>query len=118
MSQEPIIMALIDRRKLANLSQEKLASSAGMSLKTYQRIERGEADIKNVSVSFAHEDVESYRFGCGTGCCWRITSDSGRRSGGQSFTDQRRENVVDQTDFVGQKAAVEFCSNRYRLFSK
>ncbi len=46
MSQEPIVMALIERRKQANLSQEKLASGAGMSLKTYQRIERGEADIK------------------------------------------------------------------------
>ncbi|MCG9553609.1 helix-turn-helix transcriptional regulator [Vibrio sp. Isolate31] len=46
MSQEPIIIALTERRKQANLSQEKLASSAGMSLKTYQRIERGEADIK------------------------------------------------------------------------
>ncbi|KZX70333.1 transcriptional regulator [Vibrio sp. HI00D65] len=46
MSQEPIVMALIERRKRANLSQEKLSTSAGMSLKTYQRIERGEADIK------------------------------------------------------------------------
>lgn len=46
MSQEPIVMALIERRKRANLSQDKLAASAGMSLKTYQRIERGEADIK------------------------------------------------------------------------
>ena len=46
MLQEPIVMALIERRKRANLSQEKLAASAGMSLKTYQRIERGEADIK------------------------------------------------------------------------
>ena len=46
MSQEPIVMALIERRKRANLSQETLAGSAGMSLKTYQRIERGEADIK------------------------------------------------------------------------
>ncbi|SBT11653.1 helix-turn-helix transcriptional regulator [Vibrio celticus] len=46
MSQEPIVIALIERRKQANLSQEKLAFSSGMSLKTYQRIERGEADIK------------------------------------------------------------------------
>ena len=46
MSQEPIVMALIERRKRANLSQGTLAASAGMSLKTYQRIERGEADIK------------------------------------------------------------------------
>ena len=46
MPQEPIVMALIERRKRANLSQETLAASAGMSLKTYQRIERGEADIK------------------------------------------------------------------------
>ncbi|EAQ55121.1 helix-turn-helix transcriptional regulator [Vibrio sp. 10N.222.54.F12] len=46
MSQEPIVIALIERRKLGNWSQEKLAASAGMSLKTYQRIERGEADIK------------------------------------------------------------------------
>ena len=46
MSNEPIVLAIIERRKRANLSQEKLASMAGMSLKTYQRIERGEADIK------------------------------------------------------------------------
>jgi len=46
MANEPIVMAIIERRKRANLSQEKLASIAGMSLKTYQRIERGEADIK------------------------------------------------------------------------
>ncbi|MFA0059090.1 helix-turn-helix transcriptional regulator [Vibrio cyclitrophicus] len=46
MSQEPIVIALIERRKQANLSQEKLAFSSEMSLKTYQRIERGEADIK------------------------------------------------------------------------
>ncbi|MBW3695404.1 XRE family transcriptional regulator [Vibrio sp. T187] len=46
MSQEPIVMALINRRKLAGFSQEKMASVAGMSLKTYQRIERGETDIK------------------------------------------------------------------------
>ncbi len=46
MPQEPVVMALIERRKQASLSQEKLASLAGMSLKTYQRIERGEADIK------------------------------------------------------------------------
>lgn len=46
MSQEPIVDVLIKRRKLAGFSQEKMASIAGMSLKTYQRIERGEADIK------------------------------------------------------------------------
>ncbi|MDK9737992.1 helix-turn-helix transcriptional regulator [Vibrio sp. D404a] len=46
MANEPIVMAIIERRKRANLSQEKLASMAGVSLKTYQRIERGEADIK------------------------------------------------------------------------
>ena len=46
MSNEPIVMAIVERRKRANLSQEKLSSMAGMSLKTYQRIERGEADIK------------------------------------------------------------------------
>lgn len=46
MANEPIVMAIIERRKRANLSQEKLAFMAGMSLKTYQRIERGEADIK------------------------------------------------------------------------
>ena len=42
MSQEPIVLAIIKRRKLAGLSQDKMASVAGMSLKTYQRIERGE----------------------------------------------------------------------------
>ncbi|MGF1754104.1 helix-turn-helix domain-containing protein [Vibrio makurazakiensis] len=46
MSQEPIVEALIKRRKLGGLSQEEVASIAGMSLKTYQRIERGEADMK------------------------------------------------------------------------
>ncbi|WP_394246370.1 helix-turn-helix domain-containing protein [Vibrio profundi] len=46
MSQEPIVIAIMKRRKLAGFSQEKMASIAGMSLKTYQRIERGETDIK------------------------------------------------------------------------
>jgi len=46
MSQEPIVIAIMKRRKVAGFSQEKMASIAGMSLKTYQRIERGETDIK------------------------------------------------------------------------
>lgn len=44
--QEPIIQALIARRKAAGVSQEEAASMAGLSLKTYQRIEQGTADIR------------------------------------------------------------------------
>ncbi|MCW8336716.1 helix-turn-helix domain-containing protein [Vibrio paucivorans] len=46
MSQEPIVGVLIKRRKQAGISREKIASIAGMSEKTYQRIERGEADMR------------------------------------------------------------------------
>ena len=43
---EPIITVIMERRKQAGLSQEKVAKLAGMSTKTYQRIERGESDLK------------------------------------------------------------------------
>jgi transcriptional regulator with XRE-family HTH domain len=46
MSNEPIIQALIARRKAAGVNQEEAASMAGLSLKTYQRIENGTADIR------------------------------------------------------------------------
>lgn len=45
-SMDSIVEALAVRRKQAGLSQEKLAQIAGMSAKTYQRIERGESDLK------------------------------------------------------------------------
>ena len=43
---DPIVQALINRRKLANISRVEITEIAGMSLKTYQRIERGESDMK------------------------------------------------------------------------
>ncbi|MGP8308524.1 helix-turn-helix transcriptional regulator [Vibrio sp. YIC-376] len=43
---DPIIEALIKRRKEQGLSREQIAQMAGMSVKTYQRIERGESDLK------------------------------------------------------------------------
>ncbi|EJU9972709.1 helix-turn-helix transcriptional regulator [Vibrio alginolyticus] len=46
MQVDPIIQALIARRKSNGLSREKMANIAGMSVKTYQRIERGESDLK------------------------------------------------------------------------
>ena len=46
MQLDPLIEVLIAKRKALNLSREKMASIAGMSTKTYQRIERGESDLK------------------------------------------------------------------------
>ncbi|GEM76576.1 helix-turn-helix transcriptional regulator [Vibrio sagamiensis] len=46
MQLDPLIEVLIARRKALNLSREKMANIAGMSTKTYQRIERGESDLK------------------------------------------------------------------------
>ncbi|EKH9212931.1 helix-turn-helix transcriptional regulator [Vibrio parahaemolyticus] len=46
MSYIPLIQALKDRREAAGLSQAQFAKMAGVSLKTYQRIERGETDLK------------------------------------------------------------------------
>lgn len=43
---DPIVIVLTKRRKLANMSRANIADIAGMSLKTYQRIERGESDMK------------------------------------------------------------------------
>ncbi|MEF1341329.1 helix-turn-helix transcriptional regulator [Vibrio rotiferianus] len=43
---DPIVEVLIQRRKEQGVSREKMAQAAGMSLKTYQRIERGESDMK------------------------------------------------------------------------
>lgn len=43
---DPIIEALIKRRKENGFSREQIAKMAGMSVKTYQRIERGESDLK------------------------------------------------------------------------
>ena len=43
---DPIVQVLINRRKLANISRAEITEIAGMSLKTYQRIERGESDMK------------------------------------------------------------------------
>lgn len=46
MPQDPIIIALQNRRIMAGLSRQQVADLAGMSKRTYDRIERGEADIK------------------------------------------------------------------------
>lgn len=46
MAEIPIISALIARRKGSGVTQEEAASMAGLSLKTYQRIENGTADIR------------------------------------------------------------------------
>lgn len=43
---DPIVTVLTTRRKSANMTRAEMADIAGMSLKTYQRIERGESDMK------------------------------------------------------------------------
>ena len=47
---DPIIEVLTQRRKEQGISREKIAQSAGMSLKTYQRIERGESDLSLIHI--------------------------------------------------------------------
>lgn len=46
MSYDPLIQALKKRREAAGLSQLQTANMIGVSLKTYQRIERGETELK------------------------------------------------------------------------
>ncbi|TKF76611.1 helix-turn-helix transcriptional regulator [Vibrio kanaloae] len=46
MSQERFIGAVKKRRELAEISQAQAAELIGLSLKTYQRIENGQTDIK------------------------------------------------------------------------
>lgn len=46
MSYEPLINAIKKRREAAGLSQLQIADMIGVSLKTYQRIERGETEMK------------------------------------------------------------------------
>ena len=46
MSQEKFIKALKKRRETAEISQSQAAKTIGVSLKTYQRIENGQTDIK------------------------------------------------------------------------
>lgn len=46
MSYEPLINAIKKRRESAGLSQLQTADMIGVSLKTYQRIERGETEMK------------------------------------------------------------------------
>lgn len=46
MSYVPLIQAIKSRREASGLSQAQFAFMAGVSLKTYQRIERGETDLK------------------------------------------------------------------------
>ncbi|HCG6617775.1 TPA: helix-turn-helix transcriptional regulator [Vibrio parahaemolyticus] len=46
MSYEPLINAIKERREAAGLSQLQTANMIGVSLKTYQRIERGETEMK------------------------------------------------------------------------
>jgi transcriptional regulator with XRE-family HTH domain len=43
---EPRILALTARRKAANITQKQAAAMAGISLKTYQRIEAGSSDMR------------------------------------------------------------------------
>lgn len=46
MAYDPLISALKKRREAAGLSQKQVADLIGISLKTYERIERGETDMK------------------------------------------------------------------------
>ena len=46
MSRDPVVMTIKKRRLEANLTQAKLANMAGMSTKTYQRIEQGISDMR------------------------------------------------------------------------
>ncbi|MDE5179903.1 helix-turn-helix domain-containing protein [Vibrio fluvialis] len=46
MSQESLIKAIKKRREAAEISQSNAAEMIGVSLKTYQRIENGQTDIK------------------------------------------------------------------------
>lgn len=46
MSKSPLIDAVIARRKAKGITQEQAANYAGVGLKTYQRIEKGESDIR------------------------------------------------------------------------
>ncbi|CAH0531109.1 helix-turn-helix domain-containing protein [Vibrio hippocampi] len=46
MSHEPLIHAIKERREAAGLTQLQTADMIGVSLKTYQRIERGETEMK------------------------------------------------------------------------
>lgn len=46
MSYDPLIQAIKSRREAAGVSQAQAAEMTGVSLKTYQRIERGETDMK------------------------------------------------------------------------
>ncbi|MCG6410461.1 helix-turn-helix domain-containing protein [Vibrio fluvialis] len=46
MSQESLIKAIKKRREAAEISQVHAAEMIGVSLKTYQRIENGQTDIK------------------------------------------------------------------------
>ncbi|TPB41783.1 helix-turn-helix transcriptional regulator [Vibrio parahaemolyticus] len=46
MSYELLINALKRRREAAEMTQAQAADLAGVSLKTYQRIERGDTDMK------------------------------------------------------------------------
>ncbi|HFQ5435208.1 TPA: helix-turn-helix domain-containing protein [Vibrio vulnificus] len=45
MSRDSLIKAIKHRRRLAGLTQEQLAEKAGISKKTYKRIEQGVRDI-------------------------------------------------------------------------
>ncbi|WP_320197294.1 helix-turn-helix domain-containing protein [Vibrio metoecus] len=46
MAYDPLIQALKERREAAGLSQNQTAKMIGVSLNTYQRIERGDTDMK------------------------------------------------------------------------
>lgn len=46
MSYDPAVIAIKKRRNKAGLTQKELAQRAGLSVKTYQRIEQGRADMR------------------------------------------------------------------------
>ena len=58
MSQEPIITALIARRKAAEVTQSEAAVMAGLSLKTYQRVENGTGDMRLKNYSALIKDLK------------------------------------------------------------
>ncbi|WP_136487843.1 helix-turn-helix transcriptional regulator [Vibrio sp. H11] len=46
MNHRQLIKALVERRKSLGITQAVMAKKVGLSLKTYQRVEQGETDMK------------------------------------------------------------------------
>ncbi|OCH31800.1 hypothetical protein A6E13_16385 [Aliivibrio fischeri] len=81
MSYDPLIKAIKARREAAKLSQEDAAKLTGVSLKTYQRIENGQTDmkmshyrilIKNLKVSDL--DISLDMLGVDTATPWDVAA--------------------------------------------